>query len=477
VRLRAALERRPLFTAVQEIVRVTQLRERLRSLPSSEFGDVIEELEKLLSAAAAAETRKGSLSDFAQALQRKFHATRETHPSTADAIQLITAHKAKGSEWDAVIVPFLAREVRLGAPAYPRIINGDQPQISFDRTDLIDVEKMLERTQRQQMERLLYVALTRARHTLVLALDSEFFRGAKGQVHTDTQLKCLQADNGEANAEVVFAIASEANACGKTASRQEEMRAQEVHDSLGALQLETGWIDLARQKAAVFIETMSPSKFSPEEEIAPTESADVWVEVEPELRPPRIDSPATRYGVWWHEFVQQIPWLDDAAAWDKAFAGTHADSPDMARSAREWRLLRERISNVSEFPSHFANGAPVVNAEMPFFWRMDENRSLEGIVDLAFFDPGEKKWFILDWKTNRVTRDRIDILRVHYRPQIAAYWKAVTEMTGALTKAGIYFTSTGEFVVYSHDELLAEWERLRNLQKPDFAEHTGRVSV
>jgi ATP-dependent helicase/nuclease subunit A len=477
VRLRGALERQPLFTAVQEIVRVTQLRERLRSLPSSEFGDATEALEKLLSAAAAAETRKSSLSDFAQALQRKFHATRETHPSTADAIQLITAHKAKGSEWDAVIVPFLAREVRLGAPAYPRIINGDQPQIAFDRTDLIDVEETLERTQRQQMERLLYVALTRARHTLVLALDSEFFRGAKGQVHTDTQLKCLQADNGEANAEVLFAIAGEANACGKTTSRQGEMRAEEVHDSLSALQLETGWIDLARQKAAVFIETMSPSKFSPEEEIAPTESADVWIEVEPELRPPRIDSPATRYGVWWHEFVQQIPWLDDAAAWDNVFSATNADAPDMARSAREWRLLRERISNVSEFPSHFANGARVVHTEMPFFWRMDEHRCLEGIVDLAFFDPGEKKWFILDWKTNRVTRDRIEILRVHYRPQIAAYWKAVTEMTGALINAGIYSTSTGEFVVYGHDELVAEWERLRNLQRPDFAKHIGRVSV
>jgi ATP-dependent exoDNAse (exonuclease V) beta subunit len=108
---------------------------------------------------------------------------------------------------------------------------------------------------------------------------------------------------------------------------------------------------------------------------------------------------------------------------------------------------------------------------------MDENRSLEGIVDLAFFDPGEKKWFILDWKTNRVTRDRIEILRVHYRPQIAAYWKAVREMTGALINAGIYSTSTGEFVVYGHDELVAEWERLRNLHKPDFAEYIGRVSV
>src|SRR5207244_6407199 len=53
VRLRDALPRQPLFTAVQEIVRVTQLRERLRSLPTSEFGDTTAELDRLLSTAAA----------------------------------------------------------------------------------------------------------------------------------------------------------------------------------------------------------------------------------------------------------------------------------------------------------------------------------------------------------------------------------------------------------------------------------------
>jgi ATP-dependent exoDNAse (exonuclease V) beta subunit len=94
---------------------------------------------------------------------------------------------------------------------------------------------------------------------------------------------------------------------------------------------------------------------------------------------------------------------------------------------------------------------------------MDEHRCLEGIVDLALFEPGEKKWFILDWKTKH---DKIDILRAQYRPQLAAYWKAITEMTGTQVEAGIYATSTGELVVYTAEELAREWERLRHLQ-PD----------
>ncbi|HYY12910.1 MAG TPA: UvrD-helicase domain-containing protein [Chthoniobacterales bacterium] len=460
-RLRDALSGQPLFTAVQEIVRVTQLRERLRSLPPSEFGDTTAELERLVSIAAAAETRKSSLADFAETLQRKFHAIRDTHPSTADAIQLITAHKAKGSEWDAVIVPFLAREVGLAATNYPRIVQTEPAQIALDAADWEQFKDETKRIQRQEMERLLYVAITRARHTLVLALDQEFFRGARGQVHTDTQLKWLQADVGEANAEVVSAIAVVAEACAETELRQSDMPGEKVHDSLSTLRLETGWIDIARQKSAVFIEIMSPSKFSSEEELETIESADIWIEIEPELRPPRIENPATRYGVWWHEFVQQIPLFDDAS-WEKIFTASVISSPDPARSKREWELLKKHLASSSDFRRRI--NRTVVHSEMPFLWRLNESMSLEGIVDLALFN-GDKA-MILDWKTNRIAPDRIDNLRTLYRPQIAAYWKAVTEMSGTTVAAGIYSTSIGEFIDYDSDELAAEWERIRSLWQP-----------
>ena len=32
----------------------------------------------------------------------------------------------------------------------------------------------------------------------------------------------------------------------------------------------------------------------------------------------------------------------------------------------------------------------VMCQEMPFFWRMDEHRCLEGVIDLALFDPLRK---------------------------------------------------------------------------------------
>ena len=53
---------------------------------------------------------------------RNYNAIRESNPTSANAIQLITAHKAKGSEWQAVIVPFLTRKVWGAIRRYPSLI-------------------------------------------------------------------------------------------------------------------------------------------------------------------------------------------------------------------------------------------------------------------------------------------------------------------------------------------------------------------
>src|SRR4029434_6195853 len=151
------------------------------------------------------------------------------------------------------------------------------------------------------------------------------------------------------------------------------------------------------------------------EEPGETPDTEEWIEIEPELRPPRIANPATRYGIWWHDFAQQIQWRSDRETWEAAFEANLTNSPDPARSKREWKLLGKYAS---EHPQFFGGN---VFAEMPFFWRMDEQKWLEGLIDVALFQADEKKWFVLDWKTNRIERHQIDKLRVAYRPQIAAY--------------------------------------------------------
>jgi ATP-dependent exoDNAse (exonuclease V) beta subunit len=457
-RVRENLPHQPLFSAVREIVQMTQLRERLRTLPRQEFGDSVTELEKLLGAAAGAEARHESLADFALTLRRNFDKIRETEPAHTDAIQLITAHKAKGSEWDAVIVPFLAREARLGGNIrYPLVIPGAQPFIAFDRSDRADLEDEMKMVQRQEMERLLYVALTRARHSLVLALDAEFFRGKRG-VHSDTQLKWLQADANEPNERIILELLDEATACEKTAARHKERTPELVAESLRALRLETGWVDVGRQRAASIIETVTPSQFVPEEEVSGSPGVEEWIELEPELRPPRIDNPAKRYGVWFHDFVEQIDWRSEPKKWSETFERNLAASPDVARSKREWQLLQRHFESVDGL-ARVLRDADLVRQEMPFFWKIN-GKCLEGIIDLAFFNQKANGVFILDWKTNRIAADKIDILRELYRSQMAAYWQAISNLTKARVNAAIYSTAIGQLARYDDGELEDEWRRL-----------------
>src|SRR5437773_11901843 len=97
---------------------------------------------------------------------------------------------------------------------------------------------------------------------------------------------------------------------------------------------------------------------------------------------------------------------------------------------------------------------------MRLFWLIDEHKCLEGIIDLALFEADAEKWFILDWKTNRLQPDEIDKLRLFYRPQIAAYWKAVAEMTKQPVSAGIYSTATGQLIRYDRVDHEDEGKRL-----------------
>ena len=70
---------------------------------------------------------------------------------------------------------------------------------------------------------------------------------------------------------------------------------------------------------------------------------------------------------------------------------------------------------------------------------------------------------LLDWKTNDVSASEVEIFRQTYRAQLAAYWKAVTEITSLKVEAGLFSTALGRLLLYSEEELQREWRRLEQL--------------
>jgi ATP-dependent exoDNAse (exonuclease V) beta subunit len=455
--LRERIARHPLFSAMEEMVRVTRLRERLLALPDSASEDPAAEIEDLLTQTATAEASEATLETFAADLRTAFTTSREVRATVHDAVQIISGHKAKGSEWDAVIVPYFARRVIVANSGYPRLLRDPRTRefvAAMDSGDIdADFKAALDTQARQELERLLYVAQTRARHTLAFVDDRALFSGKNG-LPKNAQARLLGCAGADVHAAAFDALPDALSASkvtraaqtAKAASRERALSVPPLAPCPGNL------LDDGRERAAFFIKR-NPSA------LAEAASA----EADPAATPRAISSRPNAgqlYGTWWHGFVEHLDWRADPAAWDATFASAIITSPDAELSRREWALLREQLTNGSDLGRLLRAPGLVARAEMPFLWAMNDRECLEGIIDLAVFDPASGSWLILDWKTNRTTDADLPQLHAHYLPQLSAYWKAVAAMLAAPVTVGLYATATGTWLPYETSVLETEWQRV-----------------
>ena len=329
-----------LFDAIMRIVDETHLRERLLLLPKEEFGDLARELDALLAQAAEAEASGLILSEFAERLRDDFATPRSVRFVADDnAIQLITSQKAKGSEWQCVIIPFLARELRLPTPPYPHFVKSPatgELLLALGKEDKPkELKDAIERAQAQELERLLYVATTRARHTLVLPLDQEIFSNIKGELLKTAQLRRLLRDK-DVYAGEFDECASAINEGGESKSiAAAPEKIQSKIEPLPSRELKR-----AMHRASEFVSRITPSAFD----------ADIS---ETPLPRSRLDNSATLYGRWWHQLLQRLPWKEEGA-WDAMFQAALEHAPDRASAEKEWKLFCAHISGTEDFRKRFA---------------------------------------------------------------------------------------------------------------------------
>ena len=463
--LRAALQPLPLFVAIEQLVARTALRARIALLPEEDFKNPLADLDALLTLAAEAAAAGATLADFAQRLRSEMERPRPVRLSDENAIQLITAQKAKGSEWDAVIVPFLSRRIIGFSPRYPSLIRvpgGDEVVAALHKEDreaeIKDAYKIL---RRQEMERLLYVALTRARHTLVLVSDRKLFSARSDRLADDSQLKFLRGDDKESSFATLEALSAEAETCAKTTAAWEKNPETPAAPALDFPPLNPTRAARARNRANDFIRKQNPSGYD--------EPSDLSVISLPERSASHslADNPATLYGGWWHTLLQHLPWKSEPAQWQEGFSALQSSSPDAKRSTREWKLLQDRL-RASPLTDFLRRPGVVAHTEYPFLWPINEQSCLEGVIDLLLVDLKERRCLILDWKTNRITPKALDELAARYLSQLAAYWKAVSTMTDFEVQTGLYSTATGGLHFYPAAELEARWASLNKLEAEGF---------
>ncbi|MBA3762507.1 MAG: UvrD-helicase domain-containing protein, partial [Chthoniobacterales bacterium] len=425
---------RPLFEAVQTLVNETQLRARLASLPAEDFSGLMEELDALLTSAAEAEANGAVFAEFVDKLRDDFPTPRNVRLSSDDAIQLITSQKAKGSEWQAVILPFLGRNLRTPPPRYPCLLQTPgtgELLVALGKEDKTEeVKQALERAQEQEVERLLYVAATRARHTLVLALDKEIFAKTNGSLPGGAQLKRLFRPEGD-NEKHFHLLPDAVLECRETAAAAAQSTASSSAVVPALPKFDRGVFTKAAARVNDFVRKFNPSAYDAEITQAAEEGvvADTLMVSRGAARARSSpDTAATLYGRWWHSLFQEMPWRGDLREAERLFIARQTQSPDPQRSAAEWKLARSLFDD-PVLAAFTAKPATHAHAEFPFAWSIHRSAALEGVIDLVLIDQEAGRCLLLDWKTNRVKKAEAEILSEHYRPQLAAYWKAVHEIT------------------------------------------------
>src|SRR6266480_4130803 len=397
--IRQRAEGLALFDAVTLIIEQTQLRDRLLLLPAAEFGDLARELDALIVQAAEAEANGMILPGFAEQLRNDFASPRAVRFSAEDnAIQLITSYKAKGSEWQAVIVPFLARDLRTPPPRYPEFVKSPADGeliIAFANQDKSkDLKDAIERAEQQQLERLLYVATTRARHTLVVVLDQEIFSSSDGKLLKTAQLRRLIRDkdfySGEFDQD--SSTIDEVRESSPIVEHASQKNGSEIEP------LTSSEFKRAAKRASEFVRKITPSALDSE----------VTAEVRARSR---LDNLATLYGRWWHKFFERLDWKGGIDSAQKLFEKQLPTCPDAESAAKDWTATHQNLFRAASIARFLGSDETLFHAEFPFSWRRNDRSVFEGVVDSAMINRKFGQCLLVDWKTNNVSSSDAEIFR------------------------------------------------------------------
>jgi ATP-dependent helicase/nuclease subunit A len=408
------------------------LRGRLMSLPTEAYPGLLEALDSVLLRASAAEASGQTLESFARELRGLSLEQVEIREARDDALPIITNLKSKGLQWSAVVLPFFGREISYRSLPYPRFLpSACAHPIAFSSSEIPEEwRQRISVANSQEAERLLYVSLTRATHTLVIADDVGFWSGTDESAAINSFAKALQVDGVNKGAwECLPGIATADATLVEASTEGHELLPQISLERPGAIPAAVGKFP-RRILPHLLVATHRRGRKIEDPEQAATVSHD-------QLLAELQDSGAVRYGTWWHNMMQATPWAAGEKSRDTVFRQLLEACPDPDRGAREWRLFLRSNLGVKLF-----SGKLRIRVELPFMAPLKKGDSVDGIIDLAALDPDTGTWLIVDWKTN--CGFSAPELLERYRGQIEAYTDSFSALTDGPVAGWLYSTEAGE---------------------------------
>ena len=359
-------------------------------------------------------------------------------PSDVEAgeeLQLMTIHKAKGLEFDTVILPGLGRRTRHDDPRllrwteYPdgdrsRLLLAPIPQAAGEEDALYDYLKSIDRQKRvHENTRLLYVAATRARKSLHLL----------GHTRLDPEKPRLRApDSRSLLAKIWKTVEPEFSESLTNQVVEEEGRVDTVSPEPPGVPLRRLTVDWAPPPPPKDVVWEPGTQPPGTEDSGPRQPTFVWAG---ELQ--------RRVGTVVHRMLQQL-WAPDRLHFSK---GT------LRVALRQEGLDGDRLDEaLSRAVSALTNTVRDDRGRWILSLHQDDrreyalSRAVQGsvrryVLDRTFVDGGTR--WIIDYKTGTHTggspEDFLDNEQARYRTQLDTYGSLIRSMDSRPIRLGLYF--------------------------------------
>ncbi len=364
-------------------------------------------------------------------------------PAVAEgAVRLMTIHKAKGLEFEFVVIADASWRPRTGqAPVY--LLEETGPALKLDRFDVSPLIYQLAKaidTRQSQAEgsRLLYVASTRAKEKLLV---SGHLSATGGGWSAAGWLKSLL----EAMRVDPKGLADELSPMEVALPGGEPVR---IWVGPGDLPPDA-WEE---EEALEWPTSKHAPLFDPvgaAEEDDPDPEMDEKLPSDWRATGDRLHAPAIAVGTMVHAAIQA--WLFPQDKRLEALLDTAALEEGLVDPAQRKRAITQAnklLRRLIHHPLHTEiEAATERKHEVPYTLLLPDGRLGSGIIDLLY--RSQDVWKIIDFKTDNLdAQEDIDRAVDEYRPQVARYVEAVTRLLRVQPKASICFLDAmGEVAV------------------------------
>ena len=405
-------------------------------------GQVLANLEKLLALAVEFDARgTEGAADFGLFLREQDQLGVDEGEAALDAtapVVLMTVHGSKGLEFPAVVLPDLNAKIAHGeasALAIGRVdgrwVAAPKPTLTLDGTraprDLLLrhlLKRQVDAEERAEAKRVLYVACTRARDRLVLLLpEGRYARGVDDSVTWSEWLRSW--------IQVGPALRELRDVESVPLPRAEATAPPELDAVIRAL------TPLPRSLQ----QRVLPHELVPDE--PPRESG--------------ADEPPGEPGVLGRlRGILVHGCLEDGITAPSAATAARADVALAQAGLLDDTNRRWLRTEVAEHLSGYRAAAPEADLayrEVGFRLPLPDGAWLEGVIDLLYRDPANRRWVVLDYKSNR---GPVEALAEHYRAQLVAYAWAASRILPEVRDGG--WPVSGELLFTGHGQRVEVFE-------------------